>query len=182
MNWKDVLKNIAPSLAMALPPPFSVIAATALKEALNLDKNAKEEDINNAVVNASPETILKIKQCEQQFLAEMKKIDADLETIAQQEATKRDQIAAEDRDSARGLAKSGDKTARNLAYVITFSGIAMIGLTLGGMSQVDSVLAGTLIGYVISEMKQVTTFYFGSSSGSAAKTELLARAQPIKPN
>ncbi len=95
---------------------------------------------------------------------DMKALDIDLE-----------RINAGDRDSARKReAAVGDKTTRNLAYLIVLGGGVMIGCTLAGFTKVDSVLAGTLIGYAVSEMKQVLTYYFGSSAGSKDKDNTLA--------
>src|SRR6185312_8058361 len=92
-------------------------------------------------------------------------------------------IAEQDRDSARQReAKVQDWTPRVLAYLIVGAFIGVVIATLGGWSRVDSVLAGTLIGYLSAKCEQVITYYFGSSAGSDRKTELLAQAQPIDPS
>lgn len=67
-----------------------------------------------------------------------------------------------------------------LAIIIVSAFISVVIATLGGYAVVDSVLAGTLIGYLSAKAEQVVNFYFGSSAGSQAKTELLAKAEPIK--
>lgn len=47
---------------------------------------------------------------------------------------------------------------------------------LFGQVQADTVLAGTVIGYLSAKAEQVVAYYFGSTAGSAKKSELLAQA------
>ena len=58
--------------------------------------------------------------------------------------------------------------------------IAMVGATLAGFAKVESVLAGTLVGYLSAKCEQVLAYYFGSSKGSEQKSALLAAANPPK--
>jgi hypothetical protein len=50
----------------------------------------------------------------------------------------------------------------------------MIAAVLAGVVKTDSVLSGTLIGYAVSEMKQVLQFWLGSSNSSQNKDETIA--------
>ena len=61
-----------------------------------------------------------------------------------------------------------------LSYGVLIAGGSMMASVLYGYAKVDSVLAGTLIGYAVSEMKSVLQYWFGSSSGSKDKDDLLA--------
>ena len=91
-------------------------------------------------------------------------------------------LSVQDRESARQREVGvKDYTNRILAFVVTGSFLAMVACTLLGYAHVDGALAGTLVGYLSAKAEQVLAYYFGSSAGSAAKTELLARAQPIDP-
>jgi len=91
-------------------------------------------------------------------------------------------LAVQDRDSARKReVGASDSTNKVLAFVIVGSFVALVGSTLLGYAKVESALAGTLVGYLSAKAEQVLAYYFGSSKGSAQKTELLARAQPIDP-
>jgi hypothetical protein len=67
-----------------------------------------------------------------------------------------------------------------LAYAVVGGFLALVGSTLLGFANVDSALAGTLVGYLSAKAEQVLAYYFGSTRGSAEKTALLARANPIK--
>ena len=73
-----------------------------------------------------------------------------------------------------------DRTPRVLAYLVVGAFIGVIIGVLSGWGKADSVLAGTLIGYLSAKAEQVIAYYFGSSSGSAEKTRLLAKADAVK--
>lgn len=96
-------------------------------------------------------------------------------------AVKEQEIAAADRDSARGREKEvKDNTPRNLAYLIVAAFIGMCYAVLFDTAKVDSVLAGTIIGYLSAKTEQAFSYYFGTTSGSKQKTELLAKADAVK--
>jgi len=69
-----------------------------------------------------------------------------------------------------------------LALLIVVTFLATAGLTLFGLTKVDSVLAGTLMGYLSAKCEQVVSFYFGSSAGSQRKDELLHQSMPTGMN
>jgi len=66
-----------------------------------------------------------------------------------------------------------------LALLIVITFLITVGMTLFGLTKVDSVLAGTLMGYLSAKCEQVVSFYFGSSAGSQRKDELLHQSTPI---
>jgi len=67
-----------------------------------------------------------------------------------------------------------------LAVVYLSAGLVnLVGATLLGAAKVDGALAGTLVGYLSAKAEQVLAYYFGSTAGSARKTELLAQSAPI---
>jgi hypothetical protein len=99
----------------------------------------------------------------------MKELDIDIE-----------RISASDRDSARQReAQVRDWMPRILAGVIVCGFMATVFLVLLGWvdGMKDPLMAttvGTLIGFVSAKAEQVIAYYFGSSSSSQAKTQLLA--------
>jgi len=66
-----------------------------------------------------------------------------------------------------------------LALLIVVTFLITAGMTLFGFTKVDSVLAGTLMGYLSAKCEQVVSFYFGSSAGSQRKDELLHQSMPM---
>lgn len=175
IDVKKIIGTAAPWLATALGGPLAGQAVSAIASAMGLKPDARIEDIQKALAagQLTGDQLVAMKQAELQFQAAMQQAgfqnEKDLASIAEQ-----------DRDSARQReAKVMDWTPRVLAYLIVGSFIGVVIATLAGWSRVDSVLAGTLIGYLSAKCEQIVAYYFGSSAGSAEKTALLAQAQPI---
>lgn len=174
-NIKGVLGAVAPWLATAIGGPMAGQAVRSISNAIGLKADAKIDDVQAALEagQLTGDQLVALKKADQDFQAAM--------TIAGFEnIQKLEQLAAQDRDSARQREdKVRDNTPKVLAYVIVGSFIGVVIATISGHSKVDSVLAGTLIGYLSAKCEQVIAYYFGSSAGSAEKTQLLAQAQPI---
>jgi hypothetical protein len=165
MDWKAILGTVAPTLATALVGPLGGLAVKAIGDALGMD-DATQETVAKALSGATPADLLKLKEADQAFSVKMRELDIDL-----------DRITAGDRDSARKReAAVGDKTARNLAYLIVGAFVGMCCAILFDKAKVDTVLAGTVIGYLSAKAEQVAGYYFGSSSSSKAKDETISRA------
>ena len=168
-DFKAALRTVAPGIATALGGPLAGMAVTAIGNALGMDQPTQDK-ISAALAGATPDDMLKLKQADQAFTLQMKKLEIDLE-----------QINESGLDSARKReAAVGDHTNRNLAYTIVGAFIALVIATLMGYARVDSVLAGTLVGYLSAKCEQVLAYYFGSSRSSDRKTELIAQAPAIK--
>jgi len=159
MDWKDTAKKIAdvglPVLGAALGGPAGGLVGKALASAIGVSSE-KPEDVIKAL-----QTDEKARQAAFEFQAThglaLLKLDA------------------EDRKSARDReATTKDNTNKILAFAITGSFVTVVGGSLLGYAQVDSALAGTLVGYLSAKAEQVIAYYFGSTSGSLEKTRLMA--------
>ncbi len=171
MDFKEILSAIAPTVASALLGPLGGMAVSGIGSILGIDAPTQEK-IGKAIASGqmTPEQITQIKALELQYQNDEK-----------ERGFRYVELEFKDRDSARKReADTGDLTNRRLAFIIVGSFIAMLGCTLAGWAKVDTVLAGTLIGYLSAKCEQVLAYYFGSSQGSKTKTDLLARAQPIE--
>lgn len=171
MDWKALIGTVAPWIATALTGPLGGMAVTAAADALGLSDKT-ESALKQALSGVTPEQMLALKNADQAFQMRMQELGfAHIQAL--------EQIAFQDRDSARKRESTvGDKTNRNLAYTIIAAFIAMAIGTLMGWAKADSVLAGTIIGYLSAKAEQVLSYYFGSTSGSAEKSRLLAQAAP----
>lgn len=166
MNWKKIVASVAPGIATALGGPLAGVAVGTLGKALLGDEAAGEDAVERAVLSANPEALAKIKQAELDFRAEMKRLDIDLEQLHQA-----------DRDSARKREIAvGGYANPILAGVVIAGFFITVGYVLTGKAQVESALAGALVGYVSAKAEQVISYYFGSSSGSKDKTAIMGRA------
>lgn len=167
IDWKSAIGAIAPTAATLLSGPLAGLAVDALGKALGMDSPTVDK-VKDALTNGqlSGDQIVALKTAEQALLVRMRELDIRV-----------DELEMNDRDSARKREASvGDKTNRNLAYIVVGAFIALIGSILLGYAKADSVLAGTLVGYLSAKAEQVLAYYFGSTKGSADKTKLLAEA------
>ena len=167
MDWKGLLGSIAPTFATALGGPMAGMAVKALSNSLLGHEDATEADIGRAMANASPSDILKVKEADNAFKLEMERIGVDLE-----------QIAANDRNSARDLQKNTkSKTVPVLASVTVVGFFVVVGWVLSGQVTLESTLLGFVLGQVSAKAEQVYNYYFGSSAGSKDKTDILGKAK-----
>ncbi len=173
MDWKALIGGIAPTIATALGGPLAGLAVDAIGKAIGMDQPTVEK-VKTAFTNGqlSADQIVQLKQAEQLLTIKMRELD-----ISEQ------QLYASDRDSARKRESVvQDKTNRNLAYIVVGAFLMLVGSTILGYAKVDSVLAGTLVGYLSAKCEQVLAYYFGSSKSSDRKTELLSKAPAIPQN
>lgn len=171
--FKTVGKVAFPFLSVAAQAggPFTAMAANAVGKVLGITGDSTTDQIETAMASAAmnPDQMIALKKVEEDFQAQMKQLDITLE-----------QIAAGDRDSARKREMAvRDRTPKILAFVIVFSFVATVIYVLSGHAKVETVLAGTLIGYISAKAELVLAYYFGSSAGSDRKTELLAQAPAV---
>jgi hypothetical protein len=163
----NIVKTVAPTIATAMGGPLAGMAVRTLSETLLGKPDGTQEELAAAAAAATPDQLLALKNAENSFKLEMKKLDVDLE-----------RISAGDRDSARQMAMQNprDWTPRALAGVITvgFFGVLMymlmFGLPAAGGGEAMLVMLGTLG----TAWGAVVSFYFGSSAGSRAKDEASA--------
>jgi len=160
---KSLLRTVAPALGTAVGGPMGGVAARAISEKLLGKPDASESEIERALLGASPEQLAELKKVEADFKAQMKQLDVDLE-----------RIAADDRASARNREASvGGFAVPAIAAIVIVGFFAAVFASLLGFAQVESAMAGTLVGFVAAKAEQVVSYYFGSSAGSAQKNDLL---------
>jgi len=172
MDFTQIIKTIAPTVAAALGGPLAGVAVSALGSIFGIDEPTQDK-IADAIANAqmTPAQVARIKALELQYQNEERE-----RQFKYAELQFKDIASARQREAA-----VQDRTNRNLAYTIVGAFIALVGATLMGVTKVDSVLAGTLVGYLSAKCEQVLAYYFGSTRGSERKSELLAAAAPATP-
>jgi hypothetical protein len=167
VNLKDIVRTVAPTIATALGGPLAGTAVAALSNKLLGKPDGKEPELLAAVASASPETLLKLKELDQEFAAKMGQLGIDLE-----------KIEADDRASARNRQVAlKDWVPNVLALSVMAMLFAMMGVMLAGkVVPVESrdafnILLGMLEGSVLAVMN----YEFGSSRSSKAKDEILGK-------
>jgi xanthine/uracil permease len=169
-DWKKLLGTVAPTLATAMGGPLAGLAVKTIGDALGITDQmpATEENISARLKDASAADLLALKKADQEFLVKMKELEVDLE-----------KAFLSDKDSARKREMAvQDNAVPRIAALVVIGFIVMSGLVLTGNLKVDSVLAGTVIGYVASACTQVLSYYFGTSKSSSDKNALIAQNKP----
>ena len=157
MEFKQIsglIGQIAPTIAGAIFGPVGGLAAKALTQALGLNDGASHEDIENAILNATPEQLAAIKRADNDFKVQMKQLDIDLV-----------KIAADDRANARNYAiQTHDLTPRFLAVVIVVCyGLAQYFLFTHVIDPSMRELVARVLGTIDGALMLVLSYYFGSS-------------------
>lgn len=174
MDWKSIIGTVAPWIGSALGGPLGGMAVKAIGDAIGIDAPT-EDSIKQALSGVTPEQMLAIKNADQLFQEKMQELGfSHIEKLQELEIT--DRQGARDRE-----AKVGDKTNRNLAYAYTIGYFVIVAIVIfNGIRPEVKDMVNALLGMMSAALIAINSYYFGSSSGSAAKTELLAQAQPIK--
>jgi hypothetical protein len=164
-KFGPLLGQVAPSIATALGGPLAGVAVRTLSGALFGHEEGTEQQVSEAIANATPEQLSAIKKIDADFKVRMKELDIDLE-----------RIAAGDRDSARQMQReTKDWLPKALAVFIVFGffGILLWMMVFGlPKTGVEALLM--MVGSLTSAFGGVVQFYFGSSAGSKEKNNLLA--------
>lgn len=156
---KQILGTLAPMLGTAIGGPFGALAGAALSQALGTPPDdAKATEV--ALLGASPDTLLKVKQAEQDFTLKMRELGISEE-----------KLVFDDVANARGREIAlKDQTPAILAYVITIGFFGTLGFMLWfGKPAVGGDALLVMLGSLGTAWAGVVAYYFGSSSGSARK-------------
>lgn len=160
----QVLRTVAPTLALAAGGPFGPLAAAAIHAALGTDPSDPKA-AEAALLNATPDQLLALKKAEQDFLVRMKELGIEEK-----------HLAYEDTANARQREMSvKDMTPRIIAYLV----IVLVLVAEGSMffqgqpKGVDGVVLGRILGTLDSALMLVLGYYFGSSAGQDRNTDAL---------
>jgi hypothetical protein len=160
---KDVIKVVAPTLGAALGGPLGGLAGQVIGGIVG---GGKPGDLEEALISQKPETLLALKQAENDFKLKLREMDIDEE-----------QVYAADRASARELAKV-DMGPHKLLSLTFIGGYFMIlAAFFVGKFEIDPSLKEPfliLIGVITANVPSIMQFWFGTSSGSQRKTDILA--------
>jgi len=167
-DWKSMLASIAPVIGTAVGGPFGGMAAKAALSALGISAEAGKEEalLAQAIQQASPEDLRKLKAQDQQFAKDMKSLNVDLA-----------KLDGADRNSARQLAVTHGALPQiilSVAYTIAYSAVMYAFMT--GQVQVSDnqqILFGSLIGILSGAQVQILNFWFGSTHGSQKKDQII---------
>ncbi len=174
------LKTIAPTLAALLGGPLAGTAVSALESAFGLAPGAGMDGITSVVQTGAmtPEIMAAVRAADQKHAEIIAQQKTDIEKINKDFQTAMAGLDTSDRASARQREVAvKDNTNRNLAYFYTagYFGLMATVIKLGISPEVKDIVIA-LIGILSAAELAIMNYYFGSSSGSAAKTDVMAKA------
>jgi hypothetical protein len=132
---------------------------------LGLAPDASKDDIMKAVAGATPEQLIRIKEIESKMILDLKTLDVDMERL-QVDNTK---------DARAREVATGDWTPRILSFLIVGLYIGVQAYVLGFVIPEGSInIAMRSLGTLDAAVGLVLGYYFGSSVGSAKKTDQIS--------
>lgn len=166
INLKKILATVAPTLAAALGGPLAGTAVAAIAKKILGKDGASEDEVAAVLASADPATLLKLKELDIQFKADMAKLGVELE-----------KIESEDRKDARAMQVATKDWMPNTLASTLMLGLGACAVVLmnhsipGENKEIIINLMGVLEGAAVT----VFSFYFGSSRGSGEKDKVLGR-------
>jgi hypothetical protein len=166
----DFLNKIAPWLSAAVggPPALLAMAAKEISGALGYDVPADKAKITTAVAGANQEQLVKLKELESSFQIKMQELGFDHVQVLEQ-------LAVNDRISARNREMTvKDHIPAVLAVGVTVGYFSVLGYMLNaGVPANGGEALLVMLGALGTAWGSIIAYYYGSSSGSARKTELM---------
>lgn len=165
-SFGPLLGQLAPTLATALGGPMAGLAVKTLSNVLLGHEEGTEDDLAKALSSATPEQLATVKQIDADFKVRMKELEIDLE-----------RISSGDRDSARKREVSvKDHTPKILAAGITLGFFGcLFWMFVYGVPKNGNEALLLMLGALQTAFTGVIAYYFGSSSSSKAKDELISK-------
>lgn len=173
MNWLDTIKTIAPTVATAVLGPLGGVAVSALGTLFGVSEATQDKIAD----------VIKMGQLTPEQIGELKKLELQYQNNEKERGFKYAELAFKDRDSARTANVAGG-TQRPLFWLSLLLLTVTLGcevavLFYGYPSTVPEIVVGRVLGLMDSVALLVLGYWFGSSSGSNQKTELLARSPQV---
>ena len=167
MDWKDTLFKIAPTVATALVGPLGGLAISTIGSIFGMD-NATEDHIKKVIEDGqlTPEHIAKLRELEMQYIENEK-----------ERGFKYSELVFKDRDSARSANVAG-----GIQKPLFVMSLLLLCLTLGTEvwvlfngypAIISDIIVGRVLGLMDAVAMMVLAYYYGTSSGSQQKTDIL---------
>lgn len=174
MDWKSIVSTVAPWIGTALGGPLGGMAVEAAANALGLSDKTVDA-VKQALGGATPEQMLVLKKADQDFALQMQALG--FKQVADLEA-----LAAGDRKDARAMQTANRSPVPAILSLIVTTGYfgVLVGMMTGWFSVSDSQALLIMLGSLGTAWGMVMAFWFGTTSNSGRKDEMLAQSQPLK--
>jgi hypothetical protein len=165
MEW---LKQLAPTIATALGGPLAGMAVAAVAKAIGCEPDEVQGIISSNKLTA--EQVASIQLAELELKKQAQSMNLDFA-----------KLGAEDKKSARDMQIATHSWLPSILSVLVIGGFGAItaakvlGYSVASDPTVQDLLTTLRDGVIL-----VLSFYFGSSSGSQIKDQLLHQSEPVK--
>ena len=159
--------KLVPTIATCLGGPLAGLAVTAVSKALGIDEDKVQDVIDSGKLNADQ-------------ISSLKQAEIELQRQAQELGLNFEQLAVQDRASARDLQKETKSIIPPLLSILVTLGFFGIlgGLMSGKIMTSDALML--MLGSLGTAWTGIIAFYFGSSASSQAKDQMIHNSTPIK--
>jgi len=165
MEW---LKQIAPTIATAMGGPLAGMAVSAISKAIGVEPEKVGDMISNNKLTAEQ-------------IAQVKIAEIELQKQANELGLNFEKLAVDDRKSAREMqAATRSIVPPALAAIVTVGFFGILVMMLLGKVDSNNPAILMMLGSLGTAWTGIIAYYFGSSAGSQAKTDLLSKAPAIK--
>jgi hypothetical protein len=164
----DFLKTLAPMIGTALAGPFGGLAASFLADKLGVETKTVEA-VTKALSGGkmSPDQVVQIKLAEIEFQKFTETNNITLE-----------QLAVENVKDARAMqVNTRSPMPAVLTLLITFGFFGVLGWMLYDKAAVENPPLLIMLGSLGTAWTGACAFWFGTTSGSKAKTDMLANSR-----
>lgn len=164
MDW---LAKLVPTIATCLGGPLAGLAVTAVSKALGIDEDKVQDVIDSGKLSADQ-------------ISNLKQAEIELQRQAQELGLNFEQLAVQDRASARDLQKETKSLIPPILSILVTLGFFGIlgGLMSGKIATSDALML--MLGSLGTAWTGIIAFYFGSSASSQAKDNMIHNSTPIK--
>jgi hypothetical protein len=165
MEW---LKQIAPTIATAMGGPLAGMAVSAISKAIGVEPEKVGDMISNNKLTAEQ-------------IAQVKIAEIELQKQANELGLNFEKLSVEDRKSAREMqATTRSIVPPALAAIVTVGFFGIMVMMLLGKVDSNNPAILMMLGSLGTAWTGIIAYYFGSSAGSQAKTDLLSKAPAVK--
>ena len=165
MEW---LKHIAPTIATAMGGPLAGMAVSAISKAIGVDESKVGDLIKDNKLTAEQ-------------IAQVKIAEIELQKQAQELGLNFAKLEVDDRKSAREMqATTRSIVPPALAAIVTVGFFGILVMMLLGKVDSNNPAILMMLGSLGTAWTGIIAYYFGSSAGSQAKTDLLSKSPAIK--
>jgi len=160
MEW---LKQIAPTVASALMTPLAGMAVSVVSKAIGVEPDKVQDIISSGKLTSEQ-------------IAQIKIAEIDLQKQANELGLNFEKLAVDDRKSAREMQMATRSWVPPLlAASVTVGFFGILGMMLLGKVDSNNPAILMMLGSLGTAWTGIIAYYFGSSAGSQAKTEMLGK-------